>query len=114
MAKKKQRKLEVIAQKSELAMIEGILEGSPDGIGVAVVRLDCGCRKMAAVDKKGDPASKVITYRDNAPSVCDLCKQDNGAFIRVTESFIHFTDPPPSPDEMELINAKVLGTATQH
>lgn len=113
MAKKKQSRKkarkELIAEKSELAMIEGILEGSPDGIGVAVVRLDCGCRKMAAVDKKGEPASKVIVYRDNAQSVCDKCKEDNGSFMRVTESFIHFTDPAPEPEQMEMINAKVLG-----
>ena len=47
-------------------MIAGILEGSPDGIGVVVVRLECGCRKMAAVAKDGEPASKVIIYRDQA------------------------------------------------
>lgn len=111
---KKQLKMELIAEKSELAMIEGILEGSPDGVGVAVIRLDCGCRKMAAVDKEGDPASKVIVYRDNAKSVCDTCKEDNGAFMRVTESFIHFVDPPPPVEKMEMINAKVLGTATSH
>lgn len=114
MAKKNKTKKQLIAEKNELAMIEGILEGSPDGIGVAVVRLECGCRKMAAVDKSGDPASKVITYRDNAESVCDKCKEDNGAFIRVTESFIHFVDPPPPVEQMEMINAKVLGTGTPH
>ena len=38
------------AEKAEEAMIEGILEGSPEGIGVAVIRLDCECRKMAAVE----------------------------------------------------------------
>ncbi|WP_163339656.1 hypothetical protein [Desulfopila sp. IMCC35008] len=111
---KKQVKQELIAEKSEMAMIEGILEGSPDGIGVAVVRLDCGCRKMAAVDKTGEPASKVIVYRDNAKSVCDKCQEDNGAFMRVTESFIHFVDPPPPVETMEMINAKVLGTTPTH
>lgn len=111
---KKQVKQELIAEKSEMAMIEGILEGSPEGIGVAVVRLDCGCRKMAAVDKTGEPASKVIVYRDNAKSVCDKCQEDNGAFMRVTESFIHFVDPPPPIETMEMINAKVLGTAPPH
>jgi len=75
------------ALQSEIAMIEGILEGSPEGIGVAVVRLACGCRKMAAVDKSGEPASKVVIYRDSAESVCALCKEDNGAFTRVAESF---------------------------
>ncbi len=114
MASKKQIKKQIIAEKNELAMIQGILEGSPDAVGVAVVRLDCGCRKMAAVDGKGDPASKVIVYRDKAESVCKLCKEDNGAFMRVTESFIHFTDPPPSVEDMEIINAKVLGSNTPH
>ena len=42
-------------------MIEGLIEGSPDAIGVAVIRLDCGCKKMAAVDKNGEPASNAIT-----------------------------------------------------
>ena len=87
---KKSRKI-VLAEKSERAMIEGILEGSPDGIGVVVIRLECGCRKMAAVSKSGDPASKVIIYRDNAESVCDKCKEDNGDFMRVSESFIDWS-----------------------
>ena len=34
-------------EKSEEAMIQGIIEGSPDAIGVAVVRMKCGCHKMA-------------------------------------------------------------------
>jgi hypothetical protein len=51
-SKKKNPDNKLVAQKNEKAMIEGILEGSPDGIGVAVVRLECGCRKMAALDKK--------------------------------------------------------------
>lgn len=102
------------AEKREQAMIEGILEGSPDGIGVVVVRLECGCRKMAAVGKDGEPASKVIIYRDLAESVCDKCKEDNGAFIRVTESFIHWVDPPPSAEEQEAINLKVLGSSPTH
>ena len=92
MTKKKEQPQKVTAEKRELAMIEGILEGSPEGIGVVVVRLDCGCRKMAAVDKTGEPASKIIMYRDMAESICAQCKQDNGAFMRVTESFIHWTD----------------------
>ena len=79
MAKKTgKKKKELQAEKRELAMIEGILEGSPDGIGVVVVRLDCGCRKMAAVAADGEPASKVIMYRDLAESICDMCKEDNG------------------------------------
>ncbi|MBI5558199.1 MAG: hypothetical protein HY885_11230 [Deltaproteobacteria bacterium] len=102
------------AQKSEEAMIAGILEGSPDGIGVAVIRLDCGCRKMAAVDKNGDPASKVIIYRDLADSICDKCKADNGAFLRVSEEFIHWVDPAPDEPTREKIEAKVLGTRTAH
>jgi len=111
---KKQEKKKVTAEKRELAMIEGILEGSPDGIGVVVVRLDCGCRKMAAVDKNGDPASKIIMYRDMAESICAQCKQDNGAFMRVTEAFIHWIEPAPSEEEQRKINDKVLGTAPSH
>ena len=95
MAKNKEKsKKQLIAQKKELAMIEGILEGSPDGIGVVVVRLQCGCRKMAAVAADGEPASKVIIYRDGAESVCDACKEDNGAFMRVTETFIQLSNQP--------------------
>ena len=86
------KKKEWAPEKSERAMIEGIVEGSPDAIGVAVIRLDCGCRKMAAVDKNGEPASKIIMYRDMAESICDLCQKDNGDFMRVTEQFISWTD----------------------
>ncbi len=103
-----------ITEKSEEAMIEGILEGSPDGIGVVVVRLDCGCRKMAAVDKNGDPASKVIMYRDNALTICDQCQKDNGAFARVVAEFIHWVKPAPDEATQRTINAKVLGTHTTH
>ena len=111
MAKKtKKSKKQLIAEKNELAMIEGIIEGSPDGIGVVVVRLECGCRKMAAVAKDGEPASKVIIYRDNAESVCEKCKDDGGAFMRVTESFIHWVDPEPSTEQKNTIYTKVLGT----
>jgi hypothetical protein len=98
--------------KSEQAMIEGILEGSPDGIGVVVVRLNCGCRKMAAVDKNGDPASKVIMYRHGAESVCELCKKDNGAYNRVTEAFIHWVPPGPVAEVKQMIERKALGTAS--
>ena len=107
---KKKTSPQLVAQKSEEAMIQGILEGSPDGIGVAVVRLECGCRKMAAVDKNGAPASKVIIYRDSALNVCDKCKEDNGAFARVKESFIHWTEPEPDEDAKKKIIAKTLGT----
>lgn len=110
MAKKtRTSKKKLIAEKRELAMIEGILEGSPDGIGVVVVRLNCGCRKMAAVAADGEPASKVIIYRDEAESVCDKCKEDNGAFMRVTESFIHWVDPEPAEEDKKAIYAKVIG-----
>jgi hypothetical protein len=98
------------ALKNEQAMIAGILEGSPDAIGVAVVRLTCNCKKMAAVDKDGEPASKVIIYRDEAMEVCSKCKEDNGAFSRVKEAFIHWEDPKPEPAVMEKIEEKVLGT----
>lgn len=109
-----QTQKKVTAEKRELAMIEGILEGSPEGIGVVVVRLDCGCRKMAAVDKQGDPASKIIMYRDMAESICAVCKEDNGSFMRVTESFIHWVEPEPTVEEQQAISAKVLGSAPSH
>ncbi|MDF1615156.1 hypothetical protein [Desulfurivibrio dismutans] len=102
------------AEKSEEAMIGGIIEGSPEAVGVAVLRLACGCRKMAAVDKEGEPASKVVIYRDNALNVCDQCQEDNGAFIRVKESFIHWTDPAPPEEQQKKIRAKVFGTVTTH
>lgn len=103
-----------MVEKRERAMIEGILEGSPDGIGVVVIRLDCGCRKMAAISKEGEPASKIIMYRDQAQSICDKCKDDNGDFMRVKESFIHWVDPPPSEEKQEEIYIKVLGSNTSH
>jgi hypothetical protein len=106
------KKKQLQAEKRELAMIEGILEGSPDGIGVVVVRLDCGCRKMAAVASNGEPASKVIMYRDLAESICEKCKEDNGAFMRVAESFIHWVEPPPDEEQRMMITAKVLGTTS--
>jgi hypothetical protein len=100
-------------EKSEEAMIQGIIEGSPDAIGVAVIRLDCGCRKMAAVDKDGEPASKVIMYRDKSESICDKCQEDNGAFMRTTEQFIHWISPEPEIEKKKIIEEKVLGVTTQ-
>ena len=85
-------------EQGEQAMIEGILEGSPDAVGVVVIRLDCGCRKMAAVSLAGEPASKIIMYRDQAESICDQCKKDNGDFMRVTEQFISWKDPAPAEE----------------
>ncbi|MFH1216605.1 MAG: hypothetical protein V1706_08895 [Pseudomonadota bacterium] len=111
---KKQVSDKIVAQKSEEAMIAGILEGSPEGIGVAVIRLDCGCKKMAAVDKNGEPASKVIIYRDLADSICAKCKEDNGAFMRVKEEFIHWVDPAPDDATKQMITSKVLGTQPTH
>lgn len=111
---KKSQEKKLRTQKSEAAMIAGIMEGSPDGIGVAVIRLDCGCRKMAAVDKKGDPASKVIQYRDASESICDKCKEDNGAFMRVQEEFIHWVDPEPDEQTKKMIIEKVLGSRAAH
>ncbi len=109
----KKKKIDANSQKSALkneeAMIAGILEGSPDGIAVAIIRLECGCRKMAAVDKDGEPASKVIIYRDQASEICSKCKDDNGAFSRVTESFLHWVDPKPEPDKIKEIEIKALG-----
>lgn len=93
-------------------MIEGILEGSPDAIGVAVIRLDCNCRKMAAVDKNGEPASKVIMYRDRAMSICDKCKKDNGAYPRITTQFIHWVKPAPDSEAKAIIERKVFGGPT--
>lgn len=90
-------------------MIEGIIEGSPEAVGVAVIRYDCGCRKMAAVDKHGDPASKIIMYRDNAESICAQCKEDNGNYMRVIKQFINWKSPGPDSSTREMIISKVLG-----
>ena len=109
---KNENKKKWTPEKSEEAMIQGIIEGSPDAIGVAVIRLDCGCRKMAAVDKDGEPASKVIIYRDRAESICDKCKEDNGAFMRMTEQFIHWISPEPDTAKKKMIEEKVLGSKT--
>jgi hypothetical protein len=109
----KKTKSILVAEKNERAMIAGILEGSPDGIGVAVVRLECGCRKMAAVDKNGEPASKVIAYRDSAESICDKCKKDHGDFSRVTEAFIDWVEPAPDEKTRKTIEVKVLGDYPQ-
>ncbi|UCD66215.1 MAG: hypothetical protein JSW69_00890 [Deltaproteobacteria bacterium] len=100
-------------EKSEEAMIQGIVEGSPDAIGVAVIRLDCGCRKMAAVSKDGEPASKVIMYRDRSESICDKCKEDNGAYSRISVQFIYWEKPEPDDDTKKMIYEKVLGIKTQ-
>ncbi|MCK9173881.1 MAG: hypothetical protein M0O96_01185 [Desulforhopalus sp.] len=104
----------VPAEKNEMAMIGGILEGSPEAIGVVVIRLDCGCRKMAAVDEKGDPASGIIMYRDNADAICDKCKKDAGDYMRVTESFIHWVEPAPNEEKQSAIRLKVLGDETKN
>lgn len=97
-------------EKGEQAMIEGIFEGSPDAVGVAVIRLDCGCRKMAAVNQSGDPASSIIMYRDNAESICTVCKEDHGAFQRVIRQFIIWKTPEPGIATQEMIIAKVIGS----
>lgn len=104
----RRKKTEEKTEKRELAMVEGILEGSPDAIGVVIIRLDCGCRKMAGVGSDGEPASKLIIYRDLADSICDKCKEDNGHYMRVTESFIHWADEP-SEEDKKMIYQKVLG-----
>jgi hypothetical protein len=100
-------------EQGEQAMIAGILEGSPEAVGVAVVRLDCGCRKMAAVSVTGEPASKLIMYRDQAESICAQCKQDNGEYMRVVEQFISWKKPKPDEATQQRIIAKVLGTAEE-
>jgi sugar (pentulose or hexulose) kinase len=112
MAKKQQKKGTAApsVEKGEQAMIEAIIEGSPDAVGVAVIRLDCGCRKMAAVDQSGEPASKIIMYRDQAESICEQCKADNGDFLRVTKQFISWKSPEPDRETQEFISSKVLGT----
>ncbi|MBM9613917.1 hypothetical protein JWJ90_06390 [Desulfobulbus rhabdoformis] len=98
------------AEKGELAMIEGIIEGSPDAVGVAVIRYDCGCRKMAAVNKSGEPASEIIMYRDHAESICDQCKEDNGSYMRMIKQFIYWNTPEPDEYTKKMIIDKVLGT----
>ena len=114
MAKKsKKNKQQAQLEKREEAMVEGILEGSPDGVGVVVVRLDCGCRKMAALSITGEPASKVIMYRDGAESICDTCKEDQGAYVRITKQFIHWKEPEPTEEQKNDISFKVMGT-TNH
>ena len=112
--KEKKTKKTLQAEKREQAMIEGIIEGSPDSIGVVVVRLECGCRKMAAVGKDGEPASKIIMYRDQAQSICVKCQEDNGSFMRTRESFIHWVEPAPSEEKQQEISLKVLGSTTAH
>ncbi|MCK5404201.1 MAG: hypothetical protein KAI75_03190 [Desulfobulbaceae bacterium] len=112
--KKKKVSRQLAARKSEEAMVEGILEGSPEGVGVAVIRLECGCRKMAAISKEGEPASKVIMYRDSAQSICEECKKDDGDFSRVKEEFIHWVKPEPDEETKRKISQKVLGTHVTH
>jgi hypothetical protein len=98
-------------EQGERAMIEGIFEGSPDAVGVVVIRMDCGCRKMAAVNIEGEPASNIIMYRDQAESICKQCKKDNGDFMRVTEQFIKWKEPGPAEEMKKEIWAKALGTS---
>ena len=100
-------------EQGEKAMVEGIIEGSPDAVGVAVIRLNCGCRKMAAVNLAGEAASKIIMYRDQAESICAQCKKDNGDYMRVLEQFIHWKEPEPDDAIKQEISAKVLGTTEE-
>lgn len=100
-------------EQGERAMIEGIFEGSPEAVGVAVIRLNCGCRKMAAVNLAGEPASKILMYRDQAESICEQCKKDNGDFMRVTEQFIRWKKPEPAEEMKKEISAKVLGVTEE-
>ncbi len=100
-------------EQGEQAMIEGILEGSPEAVGVAVIRLNCGCRKMAAVNVEGEAASKIIMYRDQAETICEQCKKDNGDYMRVTEQFIYWNKPEPDDVTKKSISAKVLGTTEE-
>ncbi len=107
------KKVKRTPEQGERAMVEGILEGSPDAVGVAVIRLNCGCRKMAAVNIDGEPASKIIMYRDQAETICEQCKEDNGDYMRVTEQFIHWNTPEPDTEKKKTISAKVLGTTEE-
>ena len=110
----KAKKSKRTPEQGEQAMIEGIIEGSPEAVGVAVIRLSCGCRKMAAVSIDGEPASKIIMYRDQAESICEQCKQDNGDYMRVVEQFISWNDPEPDDAVKQTILAKVLGTTQEN
>lgn len=107
------KKIQRTPEQGEQAMIGGILEGSPDAVGVAVIRLNCGCRKMAAVNAEGEPASKIIMYRDQAETICEQCIEDNGDYMRVTEQFIHWSTPEPDDAMKQEISAKVLGTSEE-
>jgi hypothetical protein len=51
-------------------------------------------------------------YRDQAETICAKCKEDNGSFVRVTESFIHWVEPAPSEKLQQEINLKVIGSST--
>ena len=64
---------------------------------------------MAAVDKDGEPASKVIMYRDRAGSICDQCKIDSGSYMRLQEQFIYWISPEPAAARKKMIEEKVLG-----
>jgi hypothetical protein len=101
----------LIASKNENAMVGGIIEGSPDAVGVVIIRLECGCRKMAGVDIKGEAASGIIAYRDKAESICDKCKEDHGDFSRVTDQFIEWNKDDLDDATKKMISEKVLGTA---
>lgn len=65
---------------------------------------------MAAVDVHGEPASKIIMYRDNAQSICAQCQEDQGAFSRVTRQFISWKKPEPDHATQQMILRKVLGS----
>lgn len=107
--KEKEQELEM----RERAMVEGILEGSPDAVGVVVIRLDCGCRKMAAVSQEGEPASKIIMYRDFAETICDTCQDDQGSYLRVVKQFIEWKEPVPDETVQRQINKKVFGSSPE-
>jgi len=53
-------------------------------------------------------------YRDQAESICDQCREDNGDYMRVTEQFIHWNSPAPDEALKHEISAKVLGTTENH
>ena len=49
-------------------------------------------------------------YRDQAESICDQCKADNGDYFRVVKQFISWKQPEPDTHTQAAIIAKVLGS----
>jgi len=98
--------------KAQKVKMPYIAERWPGGMLTNFITIRKAVKKMAAIAIDGEPASKLIMYRDQAESICDLCKKDNGDYMRVTEAFIHWTKPEPSAAVKDKIQAKVLGSPT--